>query len=141
MGGGRTSITSAVGLLPGALIGCDIRDFLTGASQMDAATRAADLRRNPAALMAASWFVAGGGRGQRDMVVLPYRDRLEVFSRYLQQLVMESWASAWIATVTWCIRASLFTATKAPPTSTPTCSSCATVSTISSPPSSRCSKT
>jgi glucose-6-phosphate isomerase len=24
------------------------------------------------------------------MVVLPYRDRLEVFSRYLQQLVMES---------------------------------------------------
>jgi len=88
--GGRTSITSAVGLLPGALIGCDIRDFLTGASQMDAATRAADLRHNPAALMAASWHVAGGGKGQRDMVVLPYRDRLEVFSRYLQQLVMES---------------------------------------------------
>ena len=88
--GGRTSITSAVGLLPGALIGCDIRDFLSGASQMDAATRMADLRRNPAALMAASWHVAGGGRGQRDMVVLPYRDRLEVFSRYLQQLVMES---------------------------------------------------
>ena len=26
--GGRTSITSAVGLLPGALIGCDIRDCL-----------------------------------------------------------------------------------------------------------------
>ena len=61
--GGRTSITSAVGLLPGALIGCDIHDFLTGASQMDAATREPDLRRNPAALMAASWHVAGGGRG------------------------------------------------------------------------------
>jgi glucose-6-phosphate isomerase len=40
--------------------------------------------------MAASWFVAGDGKGRRDMVVLPYRDRLEVFSRYLQQLVMES---------------------------------------------------
>ena len=39
--------------------------------------------------MAASWFVAEG-KGRRDMVVLPYRDRLEVFSRYLQQLVMES---------------------------------------------------
>ena len=88
--GGRTSITSAVGLLPGALIGSDIRDFLAGASQMDEATRVADLRRNPAALMAAAWFVAGDGRGKRDMVVLPYRDRLEVFSRYLQQLVMES---------------------------------------------------
>ena len=88
--GGRTSITSAVGLLPAALIAADIRGFLAGASQMDAVTRLADLRRNPAALMAASWYVAGHGRGQRDMVVLPYRDRLEVFSRYLQQLVMES---------------------------------------------------
>ena len=88
--GGRTSITSAVGLLPGALIGCDIREFLGGAAQMDEATRVADLRRSPAALMAASWFVAGDGKGKRDMVVLPYRDRLEVFSRYLQQLVMES---------------------------------------------------
>ncbi|MFL0792094.1 MAG: glucose-6-phosphate isomerase [Prochlorococcus sp.] len=88
--GGRTSIMSAVGLLPGALIGCDIRDFLAGAAQMDEATRVADVRRNPAALMAASWHVAGGGKGHRDMVVLPYRDRLEVFSRYLQQLVMES---------------------------------------------------
>jgi glucose-6-phosphate isomerase len=88
--GGRTSITSAVGLLPGALIGCDIRGFLAGAAQMDEATRSTDVRRNPSALMAASWYVAGGGKGKRDMVVLPYRDRLEVFSRYLQQLVMES---------------------------------------------------
>lgn len=88
--GGRTSVTSAVGLLPGALIGADMRAFLAGAATMDAATRVADLRRNPAALMAAAWYVAGGGQGRRDMVVLPYRDRLEVFSRYLQQLVMES---------------------------------------------------
>ena len=88
--GGRTSITSAVGLLPGVLIGSDIRAFLDGAAAMDAVTRVADLRRNPAALMAASWHVAGDGCGRRDMVVLPYRDRLEVFSRYLQQLVMES---------------------------------------------------
>ena len=60
--GGRTSITSAVGLLPGALIGCDIRDFLTGASQMDAATRAADLRRNPAALMACLLYTSPSPR-------------------------------------------------------------------------------
>jgi glucose-6-phosphate isomerase len=88
--GGRTSITSAVGLLPGALVGADIHAFLDGAAAMDTATRVADLRRNPAALMAAAWYVAGDGRGQRDMVLLPYRDRLELFSRYLQQLVMES---------------------------------------------------
>merc|ERR1711991_878785 len=74
----------------GVLIGSDIREFLGGAAQMDEATRVPELRRNPAALMAASWFVAGDGKGKRDMVVLPYRDRLEVFSRYLQQLVMES---------------------------------------------------
>jgi glucose-6-phosphate isomerase len=40
--------------------------------------------------MALMWHQLGGGRGQKDMVVLPYKDRLELFSRYLQQLVMES---------------------------------------------------
>jgi glucose-6-phosphate isomerase len=88
--GGRTSITSAVGLLPGALLGVDIRAFLEGAAAMDALTRVPALASNPAALMAAAWYAAGDGQGRRDMVVLPYRDRLEVFSRYLQQLVMES---------------------------------------------------
>ena len=88
--GGRTSITSAVGLLPGALIGADIRAFLAGAAAMDALTRQPQVGANPAALLAAAWHRSGDGRGRRDMVVLPYRDRLEVFSRYLQQLVMES---------------------------------------------------
>ncbi len=88
--GGRTSITSAVGLLPGALVGADIRTFLDGAAAMDACTRSTVLETNPAALLAASWYVAGDGKGRRDMVLLPYRDRLELFSRYLQQLVMES---------------------------------------------------
>jgi len=32
----------------------------------------------------------GGGRGLKDMVILPYKDRLVLFSKYLQQLVMES---------------------------------------------------
>ena len=36
------------------------------------------------------WHHAGNGRGTKDMVVLPYKDRLLLFSRYLQQLVMES---------------------------------------------------
>ena len=88
--GGRTSILGAVGLLPGALIGADLRGFLQGAAAMDRLTRNTSIESNPAALLAASWYAAGEGRGRRDMVVLPYRDRLEVFSRYLQQLVMES---------------------------------------------------
>jgi glucose-6-phosphate isomerase len=88
--GGRTSELSAVGLLPAALAGYDIDALLEGARLADAATRVPDVRKNPAALLAATWFHAGGGKGEKDMVVLPYKDRLELFSRYLQQLVMES---------------------------------------------------
>jgi glucose-6-phosphate isomerase len=92
--GGRTSITGAVGLLPAALVGADIHGFLAGAAAMDARTRVPKLFENPAALLAAAWYSAGDGKGKRDMVVLPYRDRLELFSRYLQQLVMESLGKA-----------------------------------------------
>lgn len=88
--GGRTSELSAVGLLPAALQGIDIDAMLAGAAAMDVATRAHDTRKNPAALLALMWHHATGGHGQKDMVVLPYKDRLLLFSRYLQQLVMES---------------------------------------------------
>jgi len=36
------------------------------------------------------WHHATDGRGHKDMVVLPYKDRLQLFSKYLQQLIMES---------------------------------------------------
>jgi len=88
--GGRTSVTSAVGLLPGALLGIDVRALLAGAAAMDDATRRPVVAENPAAMLAAFWFVQGKGRGERAMVVLPYKDRLLLLSRYLQQLVMES---------------------------------------------------
>jgi glucose-6-phosphate isomerase len=88
--GGRTSELSAVGLLPAALQGFDIDGMLAGAAAVDELTRVTETRRNPAALLALMWHYAGGGRGQKDMVVLPYKDRLLLFSRYLQQLVMES---------------------------------------------------
>jgi glucose-6-phosphate isomerase len=88
--GGRTSELSAVGLLPAALQGIDIRSILGGAKEMDSATRVPDLRRNPAALLALAWYYGGNGRGEKDMVILPYKDSLLLFSRYLQQLVMES---------------------------------------------------
>jgi glucose-6-phosphate isomerase len=88
--GGRTSEMSAVGLLPAALQGIAIRDMLAGAKEMDGATRVPNLKHNPAALLALSWYYAGNGKGEKDMVVLPYKDSLLLFSRYLQQLVMES---------------------------------------------------
>ncbi len=88
--GGRTSELSAVGLVPAALQGIDIRAMLEGAKEMDDATRIPELKNNPAALLALSWYYAGNGKGEKDMVVLPYKDSLLLFSRYLQQLVMES---------------------------------------------------
>jgi glucose-6-phosphate isomerase len=88
--GGRTSELSAVGLLPAALQGLDVDGLLDGAAACDEAGRDRDLKHNPAAVMALMWFHATGGKGRKDMVVLPYKDRLLLFSRYLQQLVMES---------------------------------------------------
>jgi glucose-6-phosphate isomerase len=88
--GGRTSELSAVGLLPAALQGVDIQEMLDGAAAMDDVTRHPVTAQNPAALLALMWHFATEGRGSKDMVVLPYKDRLLLFSRYLQQLVMES---------------------------------------------------
>ncbi len=88
--GGRTSETSDVGLLPMALQGFDIDAFLEGARECDKITRINNVNANPAALLALAWFHIGNGKGAKDMVILPYKDRLELFSRYLQQLVMES---------------------------------------------------
>ncbi|MGL5032669.1 MAG: glucose-6-phosphate isomerase, partial [Microcystaceae cyanobacterium] len=88
--GGRTSELSAVGLLPAALQGIDIQAMLEGAKIMDETTRLDDVRRNPAALLALAWYYAGNGKGEKDMVILPYKDSLLLFSRYLQQLIMES---------------------------------------------------
>src|SRR5262249_18838549 len=88
--GGRTSELSAVGLVPAALQGLDVDGLLAGAAACDEATRQHDVLTNPAALMALMWYHTTGGKGLKDMVVLPYKDRLLLFSRYLQQLIMES---------------------------------------------------
>ena len=87
--GGRTSITGMVGLLPLAMAGLDWQSFLNGAEIMDTWTRTFNLN-NPAMLLAEAWRHAGNAKGDRSMVVLPYKDRLVLFGRYLQQLVMES---------------------------------------------------
>ncbi len=88
--GGRTSELSAVGLLPAALQGINITAMLEGAKACDAVTRNPQVETNPAAQLALMWYYIGGGKGSKDMVILPYKDRLELFSKYLQQLIMES---------------------------------------------------
>jgi glucose-6-phosphate isomerase len=88
--GGRTSELSPVGLLPAALQGIDINGFISGACECDKITRAKSIKTNPACQLALAWFESGNGKGTKNMVVLPYKDRLQLFSKYLQQLVMES---------------------------------------------------
>ena len=88
--GGRTSETSIVGHVPAALTGINFARFLEGACVMDEWTREENLSSNPAMMLSAMWYIAGQGKGDRNMVIVPYSDRLVLLSRYLQQLVMES---------------------------------------------------
>lgn len=88
--GGRTSVLSTVGLVPAVLQGLDIDALLAGAAAMDQETRKQDSAKNAAMQLALSWYSATNGKGEKDMVVLPYKDSLVLFSKYLQQLVMES---------------------------------------------------
>lgn len=88
--GGRTSLFSAVGLLPAALLGFDSKKFLTGAREMDAATDPDSREGNPALQLATCWYHVVEHESLRNMVVLPYCDRISLMSKYLQQLVMES---------------------------------------------------
>ena len=88
--GGRTSVMSAVGLLPLALQGIDIDSFLQGAADCDELGREPNILENPAAIMALAWYRMSGGKGGVTQVVLPYKDSLDLLAKYLQQLVMES---------------------------------------------------
>jgi len=88
--GGRTSVMSTVGLVPAALQGIDIDELLEGAKIMDERTRSTNVSDNAAMQLALAWHHTGNGKGEKDMVVLPYKDSLVLFSKYLQQLVMES---------------------------------------------------
>ena len=87
--GGRTSVLSAVGLLPLGLQGVDTAELLAGAAACDELSRA-EAEDNPALLLALFWYQQTMGQGGSLMAVLPYKDRLELLAKYLQQLVMES---------------------------------------------------
>ena len=88
--GGRTSVMSVVGLVPAVLQGVDVDELLEGARLMDEKTRQDCVKCNAAMKLALAWYKATNGKGEKDMVVLPYKDALVLFSKYLQQLIMES---------------------------------------------------
>jgi len=87
--GGRTSIWSSIGLLPLLFLDQNIDEFLNGAKLMDLESRN-QAHKNPAFLLALAWYQEGKGKGDKNLVILPYKDKLELLGRYLQQLIMES---------------------------------------------------
>ena len=88
--GGRTSIFSAIGLLPLGLLAGDLNSFLEGAKITDQKTRNNNVKENPAALLSLLWLISTEENNKRNIAILPYKDKLILLSRYLQQLIMES---------------------------------------------------
>ncbi len=88
--GGRFSVFSAVGLLPAALIGIDVRELLRGAAQMDERCRAPELLNNPAGMFALLQYLAHTRAGAPIHVMMPYSDRLYLVADWFRQLWAES---------------------------------------------------
>ncbi len=87
--GGRTSIFGAVGLVVFGFLGLNIDKFLEGGRFMDELTRNDDIGKNPASILAFQ-LIDSFKNGKKNLCVVPYSDRLEMFTKYLQQLFMES---------------------------------------------------
>ncbi len=88
--GGRFSVLTAVGLLPAALLGIDLKELLAGAQEAVAEAEADELTRNPAARWAALQWQAQASRAANIHVLMPYSDRLRDFAEWYRQLWAES---------------------------------------------------
>jgi glucose-6-phosphate isomerase len=88
--GGRTSAFSSVGLLPAAFQGIDFMKLIEGACSCDNQTRADIVTTNRPMLLAIGWFHECNGNGKKNQFIVPYKDRLLLLPRYIQQRVMES---------------------------------------------------
>ena len=87
---GRQTVLSAVGLLPAALCGVDIHQMLAGAAAMREHCRAADVRENPAYLLAALSYLADTTYDKSMLVLMPYADALYGVADWFRQLWAES---------------------------------------------------
>jgi len=87
---GRMTVLSAVGLLPAAVCGCDIKGLLAGARSMRTRTSTGDVRKNPAYLLAALCILADTRLGKSILVTMPYADALFGLADWFRQLWAES---------------------------------------------------
>lgn len=88
--GGRYSVLTAVGLLPLAAAGVDIRGLLEGAAASAARCDAPQAGTNPALEMAALYFLLHTRRNKRVSVLMPYIHSLRLFGDWYRQLWAES---------------------------------------------------
>lgn len=87
---GRQTVLSAVGLLPAAVCGVDIRGMLDGAAAMRERCMTPELLQNPAYLLAAIAVLADQRLGKRMLVTMPYADALFGITDWFRQLWAES---------------------------------------------------
>lgn len=88
--GGRFSVLSAVGLLPLALAGIDIKGVLKGAADMDEVCRESDFFANPAQVHAACQFLMQTAKRKPIAVTFSYSQRLAALADWYAQLLAES---------------------------------------------------
>lgn len=88
--GGRYSVLSPVGLLPGALMGIDIPGLLAGAREMAGRCELDGLEENPAGVFAVLQWLADTRLGMPIQVLMPYSDALADMGDWFVQLWAES---------------------------------------------------
>jgi glucose-6-phosphate isomerase len=87
--GGRFSVLSAVGLLPAAVVGIDIKELLAGAAYADGLSKAPSIWQNAALTFALTQHLACR-RGKPMSVMMPYAQGLRYLADWYAQLWAES---------------------------------------------------
>ncbi len=88
--GGRFSVLTAVGLLPAAIMGLDIRAVLQGAAAMNAAFRRDTFEANPVLAYTAVCHLMESRRQANIRVLATWGKRLEAVGLWYDQLLSES---------------------------------------------------
>jgi glucose-6-phosphate isomerase len=92
--GGRFSVLSAVGLLPAALAGFDIRKLCAGAAEMTRQCWDKNLAKNPALYSALLHWLIWTKKGKTIQVAFPYSNNLWGMAFWFRQLWAESLGKA-----------------------------------------------
>lgn len=88
--GGRYSVLTPVGTLPGALLGIDVAELLAGAGEMLDRCESTELDLNPAGIIGSLFYMSDVRHGRVVDVLMPYADPLRDFAAWFVQLWAES---------------------------------------------------